>query len=106
MTEAFVRDTFCNDLSLGKVAKGYRSPVIKFTAVAQNIRGPGVAHGTPFYHSLINIRRSITHGRAYPVCSEKAFGKKASKKRKIYNGMLKTEFYQFPGPKPPMGRKI
>ena len=38
--------------------------------------------------------------------TEKAFGKKASKKRKIYNGMLKTEFYQFPGPKPPMGRKI
>ena len=38
--------------------------------------------------------------------TEKAFGKKASKKQKIYNGMLKTEFYQFPGPKPPMGRKI
>lgn len=33
--------------------------------------------------------------------TEKYFGKKATKKRKIYNGMLKTEFYQFPGPKPP-----
>ena len=33
--------------------------------------------------------------------TEKDFGKKAAKKRKIYNGMLKTEFYQFPGPKPP-----
>lgn len=33
--------------------------------------------------------------------TEKYFGKKAAKKRKIYNGMLKTEFYQFPGAKPP-----
>lgn len=33
--------------------------------------------------------------------TERDFGKKASKKRKIYNGMLKTDFYQFPGPKPP-----
>lgn len=32
--------------------------------------------------------------------TEKYFGKKAVKKRKIYNGMLKTEFYQFPGAKP------
>lgn len=33
--------------------------------------------------------------------TEKYFGKKAAKKRKIYNGMLKTNFYQFPGAKPP-----
>jgi len=26
---------------------------------------------------------------------------KAEKNRKIYNGMIKTYFYQFPGPKPP-----
>lgn len=26
---------------------------------------------------------------------------KASKNRKIYNGMLKTYYYQFMGPKPP-----
>ena len=28
-------------------------------------------------------------------------GRKADKNRKIYNGMLKTYFYQFLGPKPP-----
>ena len=28
-------------------------------------------------------------------------GLKAAKNRKIYNGMMKTYFYQFPGPKPP-----
>lgn len=31
---------------------------------------------------------------------EKYIGRKAAKNRKIYNGMLKTYFYQFPGPKP------
>ena len=42
---------------------------------------------------------------AYMITSwedtEKYFGKKADKNRKIYNGMLKTTYYQFLGPKPP-----
>ena len=33
--------------------------------------------------------------------AERYLGRKAAKNRKIYNGMLKTYFYQFPGPKPP-----
>ena len=33
--------------------------------------------------------------------AEKYIGKKASRNRKIYNGMIKTYYYQFPGPKPP-----
>ena len=33
--------------------------------------------------------------------AEKYIGKKADKNRKIYNGMIKTYFYQFMGPKPP-----
>ena len=33
--------------------------------------------------------------------TERCFGRKADKNRKIYNGMLKTYFYQFNGPKPP-----
>ena len=32
--------------------------------------------------------------------AEACIGKKAAKNRKIYNGMLKTYFYQYPGPKP------
>lgn len=32
--------------------------------------------------------------------AEKAIGRKADKNRKIYNGMMKTYFYQFMGPKP------
>ena len=33
--------------------------------------------------------------------AEKYIGRKADRNRKIYNGMLKTYFYQFQGPKPP-----
>ena len=33
--------------------------------------------------------------------AEQYLGKKAAKNRKIYNGMMKTYYYQFPGPKPP-----
>ena len=33
--------------------------------------------------------------------AEKYFGRKASRKRKIYNGMLRTDYLQFPGAKPP-----
>lgn len=36
--------------------------------------------------------------------AQKYLGRKADKNRKIYNGMLKTYFYQYQGPKPP--RKI
>ena len=45
---------------------------------------------------------------AYVITSyqdiEKYFGRKADKNRKIYNGMLKTYFYAFIGPKPPKKR--
>lgn len=33
--------------------------------------------------------------------AERYIGKKANKNRKIYNGMMKTYFYQYMGPKPP-----
>ena len=46
---------------------------------------------------------------AYVITSyedtEKCFGRKADKNRKIYNGMLKTYYYQFLGPKPPKKQK-
>lgn len=37
--------------------------------------------------------------------TEKYIGRKATKNRKIYNGMLKTYYYQFMGPKPPHKKK-
>ena len=40
---------------------------------------------------------------SYDKCEE-AIGRKAARNRKIYNGMLKTYYYQFPGPRPPRRR--
>ena len=37
--------------------------------------------------------------------TERYIGRKADKNRKIYNGMLKTYFYQYMGPKPPKRKK-
>ena len=37
--------------------------------------------------------------------TERYFGRKADKNRKIYNGMMKTYYYQFLGPKPPRKRE-
>ena len=37
--------------------------------------------------------------------TEKYIGRKADKNRKIYNGMLKTYFHQFLGPRPPKKQK-
>ena len=37
--------------------------------------------------------------------TERYIGRKADKNRKIYNGMIKTYFYQFMGPKPPRRAK-
>ncbi len=36
--------------------------------------------------------------------TENYIGRKAEKKRKVYNGMIRTDFYQFPGPRPPRRR--
>ena len=38
--------------------------------------------------------------------AEKDIGRKADKNRKIYNGMMKTYYYQFMGPKPPKAGKV
>ncbi|MBQ8814796.1 MAG: class I SAM-dependent RNA methyltransferase [Lachnospiraceae bacterium] len=52
--------------------------------------------------------KELNDWSAYVITSyedtEKYFGRKADKNRKIYNGMMKTYFYQFMGPKPPRKR--
>lgn len=49
--------------------------------------------------------RRLDSWSAYMITSyedaERYFGRQADKNRKIYNGMIKTYFYQFMGPKPP-----
>lgn len=57
------------------------------------------------YRTLGQRFGALDSWSAYVITSyedtEKCFGRKADKNRKIYNGMMKTYFYQFLGPKPP-----
>lgn len=64
----------------------------------------------PGLYSQIGERfRTLDSWSMYLITSyedtEKYIGKKADKNRKIYNGMLKTYYYQFLGPKPPKGNR-
>ena len=56
------------------------------------------------YRELGDAYRKLDTWSMYVITSmagcEEAMGLKAAKNRKIYNGMLKTYFYMFPGPKP------
>ena len=57
------------------------------------------------YSTLGQQFRALDRWSMYLITSyekaEEALGLQAARNRKIYNGMLKTYFYQFPGPKPP-----
>lgn len=57
------------------------------------------------YKELGYAFRKLKNWSYYLITSyeefEYEFGQKAVKKRKLYNGMLKTNFFQYPGPKPP-----
>ena len=56
------------------------------------------------YHEIGEAYRRLDDWSMYLITSyeqaERDIGKKADKNRKIYNGMLKTYFYQFMGPRP------
>ena len=57
------------------------------------------------YHEIGESFSRLDKWSMYLITSyeraEHDIGRKADKNRKIYNGMLKTYFYQFAGPKPP-----
>ncbi|MCI9082580.1 MAG: class I SAM-dependent RNA methyltransferase [Lachnospiraceae bacterium] len=57
------------------------------------------------YREIGEALHRLDSWSAYLITSyedaERYIGRKADKNRKIYNGMLKTYFYQFLGPKPP-----
>ena len=62
----------------------------------------------PIYKTLGERFRALDNWSLYMITSfedcEKYIGKKANKNRKVYNGMIKTYFYQFEGDKPPKAR--
>lgn len=57
------------------------------------------------YTQIGEVYNALDSWSLYMITSyeeaERYIGRKADKNRKIYNGMLKTYFYQFMGPKPP-----
>lgn len=61
------------------------------------------------YSQIGEAYKSLDSWSMYLITSyedtERYIGRKADKNRKIYNGMLKTYFYQFMGPKPPKKKK-
>lgn len=61
------------------------------------------------YREFGDSFRKLDTWSAYMITSyedaERYFGRRADKNRKIYNGMLRTYFYQFTGPKPPKQKR-
>ena len=61
------------------------------------------------YTTIGDVFKNLDSWSMYMITSyedaERYVGKKADKNRKIYNGMIKTYFYQFMGPKPPRKEK-
>ena len=61
------------------------------------------------YRTLGERFRSLDAWSLYLITAyegaEKEIGRKADKNRKIYNGMMKTYYYQFQGPKPSSKRR-
>lgn len=61
------------------------------------------------YQELADGYKRLDAWSAYIITGysdvEKYMGRKADKNRKIYNGMLKTYYYQFLGPRPPRREK-
>ena len=57
------------------------------------------------YTTIGEVYKNLDSWSMYMITSyedaERYVGRKAEKNRKIYNGMIKTYFYQFMGPKPP-----
>ena len=60
------------------------------------------------YRTIGERFRSLDSWSMYLITAyeqaEKDIGRKADKNRKIYNGMMKTYYYQFLGPRPPNKR--
>lgn len=61
------------------------------------------------YRTIGQVFRELDSWSLYVITSyedaQKDIGRKADKNRKLYNGMIKTYFYQFMGPKPPKRKK-
>ncbi len=57
------------------------------------------------YRSLSDATRSLDTWSVYVLTShsgfEKVFGRRAARRRKLYNGRIECTYFQYPGPRPP-----
>ena len=57
------------------------------------------------YRALGATMKTDTTWSAYIITSmeyfESLYGRKADRKRKLFNGRIKTDYYQYEGPRPP-----
>ena len=57
------------------------------------------------YRALGALMKTDSTWSTYVITSmetfETLFGRKADQKRKLFNGRIKTDYYQFEGPRPP-----
>ena len=99
--------------------QGYDADASVLRAARRNAEEAGVGHLIHFqqrevkekealpklYKEFGDAFKNLDSWSAYMITSyeeaERYFGRKADKNRKIYNGMLRTYFYQFQGPRPP-----
>ncbi|AEP02183.1 class I SAM-dependent RNA methyltransferase [Weizmannia coagulans] len=104
-----------NEAGLGGIVTFKQMQVADFTAQ----EAYGTIVGNPPYGERIGERAEVENmyremGRAFAKLDtwsvyiltsdeqfERAYGKKATKKRKLYNGSIKTDLYQFWGPRLP-----
>ena len=69
-----------------------------------------LAETEELYRELGKLMRTNETWSTYVITSmeyfEKLFDRKADSKRKLFNGRIKTDYYQFYGPRPPKARQL
>ncbi|MGG4039018.1 THUMP domain-containing class I SAM-dependent RNA methyltransferase [Heyndrickxia ginsengihumi] len=104
-----------NEAGLGDIVNFKQMQVTDFTSKEEY----GVLLGNPPYGERIGDREEVEQmyremGKAFQTLDtwsiyiltsyekfEQLYGKKATKKRKLFNGSIRTDLYQFWGPRPP-----
>ena len=103
------------EAGLGDLVKIKQMQVRDFTSDLEY----GIIVGNPPYGERLGERKEVEHmyqemGKAFEKLDtwsvymltshenfEQCYGKQATKKRKLFNGFIRTDYYQYWGPRPP-----
>ena len=65
----------------------------------------GAGQTAALYRDMGRVFLALDTWSYYVICAdpafEKYFGRRADRRRKLYNGRIECQYYQFFGPKPP-----